>query len=163
MPTTLIQMFWFAVPAPHICAYVLHKLARPSSQQITLISCFSLLLLGVSLATLSTLNFSLGLIIGLLATPLTFAPLASRKRVFAAPYSVLLYLFSPPVVLIAAGYVWKGGNLREAIQAAGDIVSLASLSWAVHGTWTMVVVCLLWWPAWFIAQVLLCAHIYLDV
>lgn len=34
--------------------------------------CFSLLLLGMFLATLATLNFSLSLFIGLLATPLSF-------------------------------------------------------------------------------------------
>jgi len=163
MPATLIRMFWLAVPAPYVCTYFLCKYARPSTQQITLISCFSLLLLGVSLATLSTLNFSLGLIIGLLACPLTFAPLASCRKAFAAPFNLLLYILSPPVALLAAGYIWKGGNLRDAVQAAGDIVSLASLSWAVHGTWTMVVVCLLWWPAWFIAQVSLCAHMYMAL
>ncbi|KAJ5082902.1 hypothetical protein N7532_011945 [Penicillium argentinense] len=73
-------------------------------QQYHLIKSFALLLLGLSLSTLATLNFSLSFMIGLLCAPLSFvgrlegaAPL--RYGVSSLGF-VLLNLLSPPIVVL---------------------------------------------------------------
>ena len=123
-------------------------------QQKTLTQCISLLLLGMFLATLATLNFSLSLFIGLLATPLSFVDLAQasetvdvginrRRRLIA---TAVLQLLSPPVVLLLISLVLKSNVL--------DLLADAAFGWAVNGIWTQIVVWCIWWPAWFVGSVL---------
>src|SRR3954447_20437715 len=57
---------------PFALSQYLTQYHAPTTQQYQLIKSFSLLLLGMFLSSLATLNFSLALIIGLLASPLTF-------------------------------------------------------------------------------------------
>src|SRR5690606_381245 len=56
---------------PPILSLVL-KLLAPTAQTFTLVKSFSLLLLGLFLSTLATINFSLSFVIGLLSVPFTF-------------------------------------------------------------------------------------------
>ena len=124
-------------------------------QHGALIQCFSLLLLGMFLATLATLNFSLSLFVGLLATPLTFigAPLytsnsedarLSQQRKLIS--TAVLQMLSPAVVLSLVGLVWEG-SMQE-------LLAEAAFGWKVNGMWTQVVVWCVWWPAWLIGSVL---------
>lgn len=117
------------------------------SQQYLLIKSFALLLLGLSLSTLATLNFSLSFMIGLLCAPLTFI---TRLESAAKPVRyavsalglVLLNLLSPPVVLL--GVCWYTGVSVE------TVMTQAAFGWDVWGMWTQVVVWCVWWPAWLI-------------
>lgn len=112
------------------------------------------------LATLSTLNFSLALLVGLLSTPLSVlgTPPVSSPSPSTAPYSfstevndksrrgrklvesLVLHLLSPPVVAFA-GCRWWGVDV-------GDMLLEAAFGWRVSGLWTQVVVWCIWWPAW---------------
>ncbi|OGE55422.1 hypothetical protein PENARI_c004G01311 [Penicillium arizonense] len=91
-------------------------------QQYHLIKSFSLLLLGLSLSTLATLNFSLSFMIGLLCAPLTFISRIQGSAPFRCITSalglVVLNLLSPPTVLV--GVCWYAGVDVETVltQAA---------------------------------------------
>ncbi|KAJ5138326.1 uncharacterized protein N7515_003174 [Penicillium bovifimosum] len=98
-------------------------------QQYHLIKSFSLLLLGLSLSTLATLNFSLSFMIGLLCAPLSFVTrVQSSAPVRLATSSlglVLLNLLSPPTVLLGVcGYM--GVSVEE-------VLTQAAFGWDVWG------------------------------
>ncbi|KAH6844855.1 Gaa1-like protein [Chaetomium sp. MPI-CAGE-AT-0009] len=114
--------------------------ATPTTpHQYNLIKSFSLLLLGMFLSTLATLNFSLAMITGLLAAPLSFVQ-PCRSPAAKAAATVLLTAVSPTAVLLAGALYWGAdvtGVLRE-----------AAVAWHVCGTYSPVVVWCVWWPAW---------------
>ncbi|KAJ5898775.1 Gaa1-like protein [Penicillium taxi] len=121
-------------------------------QQYLLIKSFALLLLGLCLSTLATLNFSLSFMIGLLCVPLSFITRIHGPSVpvrFAASSLglILLNLLSPPTVLL--GICWYMQVSME------SILTQAAFGWDVWGMWTQVVVWCVWWPAWLIGCVLL--------
>ncbi|CAG7916237.1 unnamed protein product [Penicillium olsonii] len=125
-------------------------------QQYHLIKSFSLLLLGLSLSTLATLNFSLSFIIGLLCTPLSFmarlqGPAPARLATSGLGL-ILLNLLSPPTVLL--GVCWYTNVSVE------TVLTEAAFGWDVWGMWTQVVVWCVWWPAWLIGGVLLGSSIF---
>ena len=137
----------------------------PSPQELTLLLCFAFLLLGMALAALATLNFSLALIVGLLSAPLVFVrPLAGARaeagtskgkegrvtekgmaRLVAASWLVLLALISPTTVVLVGARLAPGG-LDAVLRVAG-------FGWWVWRLWTPVVVWLVWWPAWCVGGV----------
>lgn len=127
-----------------------------SSHRLILLQCFSLLLLGMFLATLATLNFSLAFLVGLLAAPLSFVgiPMSAENEHVPPSISlrrkvvcnVLLHLFSPPVVVLAICRIFG--------VDAGAMLAEAAFGWKVSGLWTQVVVCCVWWPAWLVAAVI---------
>ena len=126
-----------------------------TDQHLVLIQCFSLLLLGMFLATLATLNFSLSLFVGLLSTPLSFIGPSvyspdeedtSQSRSRRTISSIVLQILSPPVVLWLAS--WSCG------AGVSDILAEAAFGWKVNGLWTQVVIWCVWWPAWLTASVL---------
>ncbi|KAF2278265.1 Glycosylphosphatidylinositol:protein transamidase, GAA1 component [Westerdykella ornata] len=114
---------------------------RPTSQQTTLIQSFSLLLLGMFLAALATLNFSLAFLVGCLCSPLAFTRYLPGKKIASAAQTLLLAALNPVVVIRAACWFW-GADV-------GDVVVRAAEGWHVWGLWTQVVVWEVWWPAWF--------------
>ncbi|KAJ5637815.1 hypothetical protein N7490_007694 [Penicillium lividum] len=121
-------------------------------QQYLLIKSFALLLLGLSLSTLATLNFSLSFMIGLLCAPLSFinrlqCTSVAKRYAFSGVGLVLLNLLSPPTVLL--GVCWYTGVSVEMV------LTQAAFGWNVWGMWTQVVVWCVWWPAWLIGCVLL--------
>ena len=120
--------------------------------RLVLVQCFSLLLLGMFLATLATLNFSLALLVGLLASPLSFVghPLSADtaeelpKRSIAKILgsNALLHVLSPPVIMLT---VCKTFGVD-----VGSVLAEASFGWKVSGLWTQMVICCIWWPAWLV-------------
>ncbi|KAJ5136095.1 hypothetical protein N7448_004649 [Penicillium atrosanguineum] len=121
-------------------------------QQYLLIKSFTLLLLGLSLSTLATLNFSLSFMIGLLCAPLSFivrlqSPSAPVRFAVSTIGLLLLNLLSPPIVLL--GVCWYTGVSVE------SVMTQAAFGWDVWGMWTQVVVWCVWWPAWLIGCVVL--------
>ncbi|GAB1216718.1 hypothetical protein ATERTT37_005936 [Aspergillus terreus] len=119
--------------------------ATPKPQQYLLIKSFSLLLLGLFLSTLATLNFSLSFMIGLLCAPLTFVSrlgpqTGALRYVGSALGLVLLNLLSPPVVLLGV-CAYMGVSVEY-------VLTQAAFGWNVWGMWTQVVVWCVWWPAW---------------
>ena len=149
---TTFLLFNFALPS--ILSTSFSRLLRPTTQQLILIKCFSLLLLGMLLATLATLNFSLAFLVGVLAFPLTFLGVPSeevlepnaRSPVLTVAGNILanfaLHCLSPPVVFFAVCHFTGVGVEKTLTEAA--------FGWHVWRLWTQVVVWCVWWPAWLI-------------
>ncbi|KAK1753514.1 rhomboid protein 2 [Echria macrotheca] len=126
---------------PFALSQYLTQYHAPTTQQYQLIKSFSLLLLGMFLSSLATLNFSLALIIGLLAAPLTFMrpfPTSPAARFLCAS---LLNAVSPTAALLIATAVWRGLDVSTILRGA-------AFAWDVCGMYTPVVVWCVWWPAW---------------
>ncbi|KAF2788394.1 Glycosylphosphatidylinositol:protein transamidase, GAA1 component [Melanomma pulvis-pyrius CBS 109.77] len=129
---------------PFLTSFGLKQFSRPTAQETTLIQCFSLLLLGMFLAALATLNFSLSFLIGIATSPLTFVRRSNNKAISAVA-SLLLAVLNPVVVIRAATFFFGQDLVKVLVQAAEG--------WHVWGLWTQVVVWLVWWPAWFAGSV----------
>ncbi len=132
---------------PVITSITLTNHLKPTRQHYLLMKCFSLLLLGAVLSSLATMNFSLALFIGLLASPLLYVrPLAHRPALMGL-YAILLNVLAPTAVLSAGSAYWRVG--------VKEILKEAAFGWEVSGLMTMVVVWCVWWPAWLMGNVVL--------
>ncbi|KAK4240745.1 rhomboid protein 2 [Achaetomium macrosporum] len=129
---------------PPLLSHLLTQSSAPTLQQYHLIKSFSLLLLGMFLSSLATLNFSLALIVGVLASPLSLVR-PSRSSATRAVTTLLLNPISPPAVLLAAAAYW-GTDLTSVLREA-------AVGWHVCGTYSPVVVWCVWWPAWLAGSV----------
>lgn len=154
---TFFKMALGTTVLPYMAAFFLRTNGFATQQMLTLIPCISLLILGIALSTLSTLNFSLGLLIGLAASPLalvqapTLQPAThknkSKDKAIAIASLVVLHIFSPPAIIYVASALLTNaapGDVRE-------LLLLASEAWTVHSTYTALIVWLVWWPAWFVS------------
>ncbi|KAL8854045.1 MAG: hypothetical protein Q9221_001168 [Calogaya cf. arnoldii] len=153
---TMLFFAYANIVLPSLLAIIISGFTTLSSHRLVLLQCFSLLLLGMFLATLATLNFSLAFLIGLLAAPLSFVGVNMSADNGDAPpklstlrkivWNVLLHLLSPPVVVLAVCKIFG--------VDAGVMLAEAAFGWEVSGLWTQVVVCCVWWPAWLIGAVI---------
>jgi glycosylphosphatidylinositol transamidase len=132
---------------PPILSSLLTTHFNPTLQQYLLIKSFSLLLLGMFLSSLATLNFSLAFLVGLLSSPLTYIQPVPNRPIIKILLVPLLAVISPTVVLVAASWAWGLG--------IGYILKEAAFGWDVWGMNTQVVVWCVWWPAWVVGGVLL--------
>ncbi|KAH7245859.1 Gaa1-like protein [Fusarium tricinctum] len=129
---------------PLAISRLLTLVTKPKMQHFQLTKSFSLLVLGMCLSTLATLNFSLAFLIGVLSSPLTFVQ-PVRNSALRWSLAGVLNAVAPPTVLYAAAQVW---NISIA-----DLLKEASFGWNVWGMYTPVVVWCLWWPAWLVGMV----------
>lgn len=132
---------------PHLASNLLTTKFQPTAQQYALMQSFSLLLLGMFLSTLATLNFSLSLMVGLLSTPLSFVrpwPSLPAARWASA---LLLHLLAPTAVLALWSAYWS------AWSSLGEVLREAAFGWHVWSMYTSVVVWGVWWPAWLVGAV----------
>jgi glycosylphosphatidylinositol transamidase len=136
---------------PVLISKTLTHYFHPTNQQYTLIKAFSLLLLGMYLSALATLNFSLAFLVGLLSAPLTYiTPLSiSSPPIVKGVIWVVLNFLAPTTVLVlgARGFGLEGG--------VGGVLKEAAFGWDVWGMNTQVVVWCVWWPAWVVGMILL--------
>jgi glycosylphosphatidylinositol transamidase len=91
------------------------------------------------LAALATLNFSLAVIVGLLASPLSFVRRVGNP---AGTFAQLGMLLAVNPIMVAQ---WAC-KLLDADLA--EVLRLSAIGWGVWGMWTQVVVWLVWMPAW---------------
>lgn len=153
LPSTLLTFTLITFLLPIILAALISHHTPLTPRHLVLTQCFSLLVLGIFLATLATLNFSLAFLIGLLSTPFSFlGPSLSAtsqeprlSRTMKLFESGLLQLVSPPVVAFAVCR-WAGVDV-------GEMLAEAAFGWRVSGLWTQVVVWCVWWPAWLVGAV----------
>ncbi|KAI1771567.1 GPI transamidase component GAA1 [Hypoxylon cercidicola] len=132
---------------PHIVSDLLiNSRHRPTAQQYRLIKSFSLLLLGMFLSTLATLNFSLAFIIGLLSAPLSFTQPWPAFAAARYANTTVLHVLAPPAVLLI-GSVVAGVGLDT-------VLGEAAFGWHVWGMYTPLVVWCVWWPAWLVGQLI---------
>jgi glycosylphosphatidylinositol transamidase len=146
----LFNIFTISIlPLPYILAYCLPKALgrKPTKQEMTLTQCFALMLLGLSLSALATLNFSLSLIIGVLLSPISFirpvSPSSPLKLATNILQVAVMTALSPPVVI---GVAVKVAGI-EGVGLA-EVLEMAMSGWWIHGIWTGIVVWLVWWPGW---------------
>ncbi|RNJ53813.1 Glycosyl phosphatidyl inositol protein transamidase complex subunit [Verticillium nonalfalfae] len=131
---------------PSVLSYILKTAYQPTLQHYQLIKCFSLLLLGMFLSALATLNFSLAFFIGLLASPLTFMQPWPKNDFARYASSALLQLVSPTAVILSAT-AFFGLDI-------GEVLRNAAFGWNVWGMYTPVVIWCVWWPAWIAGSVM---------
>jgi glycosylphosphatidylinositol transamidase len=120
-------------------------------QVLCLVQCFSLLLLGMFLAALATLNFSLSILVGVLCVPLSFVRRRDHNGLNAAQLVVLAVLNPCLVAQLAT-------TLMEADLA--HVLVVAAQGWHISGLWTQVVVWLVWFPAWVVGTVVVSSGIF---
>ncbi|KAI2471149.1 Glycosylphosphatidylinositol:protein transamidase, GAA1 component [Annulohypoxylon bovei var. microspora] len=129
---------------PHLASHLLttNTRAPPTAQQYQLVKSFSLLLLGMFLSSLATLNFALAFLVGLLASPLSFSRPWPRSPAPRYAQVALLHVLSPPAVLLGGSAVAGIGVER--------VLEEAAFGWHVWGLYTPLVVWCVWWPAWIV-------------
>lgn len=147
--TAMVAFSLLNLLGPYVFSILLTRCFTPSEQQYLLLKSFSLLVLGMFLSALATLNFSLAFLTGLLSAPLTFIPIRPRSRAVALGGSLLLNLVSPFAMLFACSVYWK--------VPVQDVLIEAAFGWNVWGMRTQVVVWCVWWPAWLIGTVITAA------
>jgi glycosylphosphatidylinositol transamidase len=121
---------------------------------------FSLLFLGATFSTWATLNFSLALMVGLLAFPLGFVrplPLwnappsdpAKQKLalILSLPAALAWFTCSPPAAVYALSWYAK--------KDLGWVLLEMAKGWSAQGAWSTLVLWSVWWPAWVIGGVVL--------
>jgi glycosylphosphatidylinositol transamidase len=113
-------------------------------QALCLLQCFSLLLLGMFLAALATLNFSLSVIVGVACVPLSFVRKSASNAATAVQLLILALL--NPVLVVQTGTKLLGANLLE-------VLVQSAIGWHVWGMWTQVVFWLVWFPAWLVGAI----------
>lgn len=124
------------------------RFQKPTSQQYQVVRSFSLLLLGMFLSSLATLNFSLSLLIGLLATPLAYVQPLPHRPALRALTGALLVLSSPMVVFMAVCWYWD--------LVITKVVFEAAYGWNIWGMYTQLIIWCVWWPAWLVGVILMC-------
>jgi glycosylphosphatidylinositol transamidase len=132
---------------PPLLSQLLTTHFSPTRQQFLLIKSFSLLLLGMFLSSLATLNFSLAFLVGLLSSPLTYIQPCPNRPIIKVVLAGFLTVIAPTVVLVAGSWAWGLG--------IGDVLTEAAFGWDVWGMNTQVVVWCVWWPAWVVGGLLL--------
>jgi|SRR5450432_2491899 GPI-anchor transamidase subunit GAA1 len=132
---------------PYLTSMIITTTFKPTKQQYQLMKSFSLLLLGMFLSSLATLNFSLALLVGLLAAPLSFVQPSSGNTISIIFFGIILNALAPPMVLYAGSLYWQ--------IPVGEILKEAAFGWDVWGMNTQVVIWCVWWPAWLIGNVIL--------
>lgn len=130
---------------PFLLSYLVST-HKPTLQQYHLLKSFSLLLLGMFLSALATLNFSLSLLVGVLSIPLSFAQPWPGNDAARYASAALLQLVSPAAVVYSVA-AYFGLDV-------GFVLKEAAFGWDVWGMYTSVVVWCLWWPAWLIGSLL---------
>ncbi|KAF5844865.1 hypothetical protein GGP41_008857 [Bipolaris sorokiniana] len=113
-------------------------------QALCLLQCFSLLLLGMFLAALATLNFSLSVIVGVACVPLSFVRKSAHNGITGA--QLLLLALLNPCLIVQTGTRLLGADLME-------VLVQSAIGWHVWGMWTQVVFWLVWFPAWLVGAV----------
>lgn len=135
----------FNVALPVVFSGVITNYSKPTHQQYQLMKSFSLLLLGMFLSSLATLNFSLSLLVGLLSSPLTYVQPLAKRPLVAGAVEVLVNLLAPTVVLCIGSSYWQ--------VSIKEILTEAAFGWDVWGMTTQFVVWFVWWPAWIVGAV----------
>ena len=131
----------------------LPALNAPTEQQYVLIRGLGLLVLGLFLTVLATLNFSLSMFLGIVCTPLAFVSRQQAGRAWLAGLQYLALVFISPVGLATGLGAWAWyvtGNNNIAI----DWLEKLAFGFNIWGSWGVVVgVFCVWWPAWMSAAV----------
>ncbi|KAK5072811.1 Glycosyl phosphatidyl inositol protein transamidase complex subunit [Lithohypha guttulata] len=148
--------------APRKNTLVFSDLSPPSDPKIrisqfqAIVKSLSLLVLGLQLTVLATLNFSLSMFLGVLCTPLAFAGYYRDSKMRANASLIAITLFNPFVAANAATMAAKLAGYYNDNVGMKDVLRLwlqnVSFGWNVWGSWGVLVgVFCVWIPAWTVA------------
>lgn len=148
--------------APREAGLVYSDLSPPSDPKTrtwqfhTILKGLSLMVLGLELTVLATLNFSLSMFLGLLCTPLCFAGFYKASSLRATASLIAVVLFNPFVMANAAVMATKLAGYYDGSMAMKDVLrvwlELVSFGWQVNGAYGVPVgVFCVWLPAWTVA------------
>lgn len=131
---------------PAVATRFIKTSATPNGVFVCNLQALSLILHGLFLTTLATVNFALALVVGLLTIPVAWVGY-SRKTAW-------LWRLSSPftAILLWAAYKWYHSN--EAIDlftAYSEAISGLLWGWRGLHVWTWGVVASIWLPTWIIA------------
>jgi len=127
----------------------------PTRQQIMLVQCFSLLLLGAALATLATVNFAQALFVGLLASPLSFVRPLALSHSISFPVRAAAYAVAVTGMLAISPLPLLYASSRYFQRPFHDMLVEAAWGWEVEQVWTSITVWIIWWPAWVCGMIVL--------
>ncbi|POS83933.1 Gaa1-domain-containing protein, partial [Erysiphe pulchra] len=127
---------------PFFISFSLTRYFSPSVQQYQLIKCFSLLLLGLFLSSLATLNFSLAFLVGLLSAPLAYTQPLPKSSISSYLLPLSFNLLAPTTIFFIGIWYWG--------LQIGEVLTEAAFGWNVWWMNTQVVVWCVWWPAWLV-------------
>ncbi|OHX00246.1 glycosylphosphatidylinositol transamidase [Colletotrichum incanum] len=130
---------------PFLISSLLTSTYNPTVQQYQLIKSFSLLLLGMFLSALATLNFSLAFLVGVMASPLSFMRPWPRHPAVRWACAAFLQLVSPTAALYSVSSYFD--------VSIGEVLKEAAFGWDVWGMYTPVIIWGVWWPAWLMGSV----------
>jgi len=162
LPQISLVFAMFSLLSPIILASALTEMpnnttlpafASPTHQQYALIKALSLLVLGLFLTVLATLNFSLSMFLGISCTPLAFVDRIPGSRGLAAFEYAVLVIMSPVGAAVAlGGYEYFITGQEDALI---EWLSRLAFAWNIWGSWGVIggVLCV-WWPAWITASTL---------
>jgi GPI-anchor transamidase subunit GAA1 len=127
--------------------------SAPTHEQYVVLKSLSLLLLGLFLTVLATLNFSLSMFLGLACAPIAFVDRTPGKAAFAAlQYAVLLLTAPVTVALALVGYASSVLQHPEGAMLFSQWLLRFAFGWNISGSWGVPLgVFCIWWPAWTIA------------
>ncbi|KAK1725595.1 hypothetical protein CaCOL14_011275 [Colletotrichum acutatum] len=131
---------------PFFISSLLASTYNPTVQQYQLIKSFSLLLLGMFLSALATLNFSLAFLVGVMASPLSFMRPWPNHAAIRWACAAFLQLASPTAALYSVSSYFN--------ISIGEVLKEAAFGWDVWGMYTPVIIWGVWWPAWLMGSVI---------
>ncbi|GAP85223.1 putative GPI transamidase component GAA1 [Rosellinia necatrix] len=159
-PFFLVFSAFSAALPPLISNLVNLTSARPLTlQQLHLLKSFSLLLLGMFLSSLATLNFSLAFLVGLFSAPLSFTRPWPDRVAARYAYMALLNFVSPAAVVLAGAGAYaashgSGSGSGGLLNTLEHVLREAAFGWDVWGLYIPLVVWCVWWPAWLVGSVI---------
>lgn len=127
--------------------------SAPTKEQYILMKSLSLLMLGLFLTVLSTLNFGLSMSLGVLCIPLAFVDrILSSPGLALVQYLILLIMSPMGVAAALAGYGVLSLGKDDILL---DLIQRFAFGWNIWGSWGVPIgVLCIWLPAWVISATL---------
>ncbi|KEF53735.1 uncharacterized protein A1O9_10136 [Exophiala aquamarina CBS 119918] len=125
------------------------SLSNLLNEQYVLIKSLSLLVLGLFLTVLATLNFSLSMCLGIVSVPLAFVDRTHGRPILAVlQYSILTILSPTGLFVYISLFLGKDNGLAEWLTRL-------AFGWNIWGSWGVPVgVLCIWLPAWVVGATL---------
>ncbi|KIW89132.1 uncharacterized protein Z519_09984 [Cladophialophora bantiana CBS 173.52] len=131
----------------------LPTLSAPTHEQYVLIKSLSLLLLGLFLTVLATLNFSLSMFLGIVCIPLAFGGRTRSRPGLGLLQYLILVIMSPMGLATGLGTYGVFALGRDDVLV--EWLQRLALGWNIWGSWGVPVgVMCIWLPAWVVGATL---------
>jgi glycosylphosphatidylinositol transamidase len=131
---------------------ILPALSAPTTEQYVLVKSLSLLVLGLFLTVLATLNFSLSMFLGIICTPLAFVDRMPSSPGLAFLQYLILVIMSPMGAAACLGGYGMAVGKDDMIV---DWLQRLAFGWNVWGSWGVPIgVLCIWLPAWVVGATL---------